>query len=190
MRFSLYSNRKYQHVARFAELALLSPVGLSVRRTVLCGLSMGGYIAFEFLRRHRERVAGLVIMDARAEADSPERRARRNAMIASVLDRGSKALANEFAPKFLAESAPDEMKRELREMMERTPLSGIVGALQAMRDRPDSSPLLRTLASVPTLLLIGECDTRTPSSLDAGDSRPDSWRKVRHSSGRGSCLTF
>jgi len=140
--------------------ALLDALG--VGRTVLCGLSMGGYVAFEFLRRHRERVAGLVIMDARAEADSPERRARRNAMIARALDSGAKALADELAPKFLSESAPDEMRKQLREMMERTPSNGIVGALEAMRDRPDSTPLLRTLASVPTLLLIGECDARTP----------------------------
>jgi 3-oxoadipate enol-lactonase len=143
------------------DLAALLDV-LGVRRTVLCGLSMGGYIAFEFLRRHRDRIAGLVIMDARAAADSPGRGARRNAMIARALDSGSEGLADELTPKFLAESAPGDMKRQLREMMERTPPNGIVGALEAMRDRPDSRPLLRTLVSVPCLLLIGECDARVP----------------------------
>lgn len=83
-------------------------------------------------------------------------------MIARALESGSTALADELTPKFLAESAPDEMKKQLREMMARTPPNGIVGALEAMRDRPDSRPLLRTLASVPTLLLIGERDARTP----------------------------
>nr|WP_119302288.1 alpha/beta fold hydrolase [Dongia deserti] len=83
-------------------------------------------------------------------------------MIARALDGGSNALADELAAKFLAESAPDEVRKQLREMMERTPRNGIVGALEAMRDRPDSAPVLRTLASVPTLLLIGECDARTP----------------------------
>jgi 3-oxoadipate enol-lactonase len=140
--------------------ALLDDLG--VRRTVLCGLSMGGYIAFEFFRLHRERVAGLVIMDARAEADSPERRVRRNLMIARARDGGAKALAGELAPKFLADGAPDEVRKQLQEMMERTPPDGIVGALEAMRDRPDSTPLLRTLASLPTLFLIGACDGRTP----------------------------
>lgn len=122
---------------------------------------MGGYVTLEFLRRHRERVARLVIMDARAEADSPGRRARRNVMIARALERDSRAFADELAPKFLAEGAPDDVKKQLREMMERTSLNGIVGGLEAMRDRPDSKPLLRTLATVPTLLLIGECDVRT-----------------------------
>lgn len=140
--------------------ALLDALG--VRRIVLCGLSMGGYVAFEFLRRHRERVAGLVIMDARAETDSSERRARRTVMIARARDGGSTAIVDKLVPRFLAESAPDETKRQLRQMMERTPMNGIIGALEAMRDRPDSTPLLRTLASVPTLLLIGECDIRTP----------------------------
>lgn len=140
--------------------ALLDAMG--VRRAVLCGLSMGGYVAFEFVRRHRERVAGLIIMGARAEADSPGRRAMRDIAIASALDSSPKVFADELAPKFLAERAPDEMTKQLREMMERTPPRGIVGALKAMRDRPDSTPLLRTLASVPTLLLIGERDVRTP----------------------------
>jgi 3-oxoadipate enol-lactonase len=149
-------------IATYADdlAALLDALG--VRRTVLCGLSMGGYIAFEFLRRHRQRVAGLVIMDARPEADSPERRARRNVIIARALDNGARVFAAELAPKFLAESASEEMKKQLREIMERTPPNGIIGALETMRDRPDSTPLLRTLASVPTLLLIGECDARTP----------------------------
>lgn len=140
--------------------ALLDSLG--VGRTVVCGLSMGGYVAFEFLRQHRERVAGLVIMDARAEADSPERCARRNIMIARALETGSRALADELAPKFLAEGAPDDVTKQLREMMRCTSLNGIIGALAAMRDRPDNTPLLRTLATVPTLLLIGECDARTP----------------------------
>ena len=140
--------------------ALLDALG--VRRTVLCGLSMGGYIAFEFLRRHRDCVAGLAIIGARAEADSPARRAKRNIMIARARKSGSKALADELAPKFLAESASNEIKKQLREMMAHTSLNGIVGALEAMRDRPDSTPLLRKLAGVPTLLLIGERDARTP----------------------------
>lgn len=62
---------------------------------------MGGYIVFEFAHRYREHVTGLVIMDARAEADSPERLAGRNSMIARASDGGSKTIADEFAPKFL-----------------------------------------------------------------------------------------
>jgi 3-oxoadipate enol-lactonase len=154
--------RDYYGMTTYADdlAALLDALG--VRRTVLCGLSMGGYIAFEFLRRHRDCVAGLVIIDARAEADSPARRASRTVMIARARESGSKAVADELAPKFLAENAPEEMKKQLRGMMEHTSLNGIVGALEAMRDRPDSAPLLRKLAGVPTLLLIGERDARTP----------------------------
>jgi len=45
---------------------------LGERRAVITGLSMGGYVAFEMLRRHRDRVTGLILMDARAEADAPD----------------------------------------------------------------------------------------------------------------------
>jgi hypothetical protein len=86
---------------------------------------------------------------------------KRNVMIARALCSVSKTLADELAPKCLAEGAPDEMKMRLREMMAHSPSNGIVGALEAIRDRPDSTPLLQTLASVPNLLLIGEYDART-----------------------------
>ena len=83
-------------------------------------------------------------------------------MIARALDSGPNALTDELAPTLLAEIASNQIKKQLREMMERARPNGIVGALEAMRDRPDSTPLLRMLATVPTLLLIGECDARTP----------------------------
>lgn len=143
------------------DLAALLDV-LGIERVVLCGLSMGGYIAFEFIRRHRERVAALVIMDSRAEADSPEREASRNDMIARVRRGEAKALVEELAPIFLAEDAHTNVQKRLKEMMQRTPPAGIIGALEAIRDRPDSTRLLQSLANLPTLLLIGEHDRRTP----------------------------
>ena len=53
-------------------------------RVVLCGLSMGGYVAFEFLRRYRARVRGLILMDTRAEADSAEGRKARDLLVTRV----------------------------------------------------------------------------------------------------------
>ncbi|NRQ40710.1 alpha/beta fold hydrolase [Nonomuraea sp. NN258] len=135
---------------------------LDVERTVLCGLSMGGYVAFEFLRRHRERVAALVVLDARAEADTAERRSSRNDMIARVRDGGTDALTAELAAKFLAENASANARRRLADMMDRSPVAGVVGALEAMRDRPDDTPFLGSIGELPTLLLIGSDDTRTP----------------------------
>lgn len=137
---------------------------LQVERAVLCGLSMGGYVAFELVRRYRERVAALVVLDARPEADTAERKASRNDTIARVRDRGARALAKELASRFLARRAPADARSRLKRMMDRAPVAGTVGALEAMRDRPDSGPLLQSVGDLPTLLLIGEHDTRTPHS--------------------------
>jgi 3-oxoadipate enol-lactonase len=137
---------------------------LDVERAVVCGLSMGGYVAFEVLRRHRERVAALAVLDARAEGDTPDRKASRNDMVARVRNGDARVLEDELASRFLAESAPADVRRRLERMMERSPVAGTVGALEAMRDRPDSTQLLGSIGNLPTLLLIGEHDSRTPQA--------------------------
>jgi YbgC/YbaW family acyl-CoA thioester hydrolase len=147
-----------------ADLANLLDL-LGAREVVLVGLSMGGYIAFEFLRRWRERVRALVLVDTRAEADTPEARMARETAAASARDQGAAAIAEAMLPKVLGgstlRSAPATVER-MRTMMAATPVPGIVGALGAMRDRPDSTPLLATLAGLPTLVLVGDEDEVTP----------------------------
>lgn len=143
--------------------ALLDALG--VDDVVLCGLSMGGYVLFEFLRRWRERVRALILVDTRAEADSAEARRARDAAAASARENGAAAIAEAMLPKILApataQGAPDVVDR-LRRMMAATPVAGIVGALAAMRDRHDSTGLLPTLAGLPTLVMVGEEDALTP----------------------------
>jgi 3-oxoadipate enol-lactonase len=147
-----------------ADLAALLDA-LDVDEVILCGLSMGGYVAFEFLRQWRSRVRGLVLMDTRAEADSAEGRRARDAAAATAREGGANAIAEAMLPKILAPSTltnhPDTVER-VRGMMSRTPVAGIVGALAAMRDRPGSESLLPTLADIPTLVMVGEADTLTP----------------------------
>lgn len=146
--------------------ALLDTLG--VEETVLCGLSMGGYVAFEFLRRWRRRVRGLVLMDTRMEADSVEARRRRDESAADVREHGAAALAEGLLQGMLAPStmsgSPETVER-VRAMMAAAPVAGIVGALGAMRDRPDSTDLLPALAGLPTLVLVGEDDALTPPPL-------------------------
>jgi 3-oxoadipate enol-lactonase len=143
--------------------ALLDTLG--VEETVLCGLSMGGYVAFEFLRRWPRRVRGLVLMDTRAEADTAEAKRGRDASAATVRESGSAAVAATLLPGMLApstlEGSPEVVER-VRAMMAATPVAGMVGALGAMRDRPDSTELLPSLAGLPTLVLVGEDDALTP----------------------------
>jgi 3-oxoadipate enol-lactonase len=150
--------------------ALLDALG--IEHVVLCGLSMGGYVIFEFLRGWRDRVRGVVFMDTRAEADGAEARRGRDAAAATAREGGAAAIAELMLPKLLApgtaERAPGIAER-LRRIMAATPVAGIVGALAAMRDRRDSTDLLPALAGLPVLVMVGEQDILTP---------PDSARRL------------
>lgn len=141
--------------------ALLDHLG--VGRAVVAGLSMGGYVAFAFWRRHPERVQALVLLDTRAEPDSPQAQAARDAAAARAQQIGVVAFAKEMLPRLLA---PDSLARpriveRALSIMAAQPLEGIVRALGALRDRPDSRPTLPTI-TVPTLVLTGEADVLTP----------------------------
>lgn len=143
-------------------IALLDSLG--TRQFVLCGLSMGGYIAFELLRSHRDRVIGLVLVSTRAEADSVEGRKGRDQSAALARERGAEAIADSMLPRLLAaasQQSPTLVSR-VRDMITGTPVPGIVGALTAMRERPDSSDLLGTMSGLPTLVLAGESDQLIP----------------------------
>jgi YbgC/YbaW family acyl-CoA thioester hydrolase len=152
-------------MATYAEdlAALLDTLG--VDGVILCGLSMGGYIAFEFLRRWRRRVRGLALLATRAEADSPEGRRARDAAAAVARERGAEAIAEMMLPQVLAPSTlanATGVVERVRGMMAAAPVPGLVGALGAMRDRVDSTPLLSTLSDLPTLVAAGEFDQIIP----------------------------
>ena len=136
---------------------------LGVREAVIGGLSMGGYVALAFWRRHRGKVGGLALIDTRANADTPEGRAARDATIARVRERGVGILAEEMAPRLLASEnqGETEVARTLRAMIERQPVEGMAAALLAMRDRPDASLSLTTV-NVPAVVIVGEEDAITP----------------------------
>jgi YbgC/YbaW family acyl-CoA thioester hydrolase len=136
--------------------ALIDSLGLD--RVVLCGHSMGGYVAFEFLRRWPDRVSGLALVATRADADTIETRRARDAAAALAREGGAPEIAAAMLPKMLSPSAPAPLVELVRTVMASTPVAGIVGALGAMRDRPDSTALLPTLARLPTLVIAGADD--------------------------------
>ena len=143
--------------------ALLDTLGID--EFVLCGLSMGGYVAFELLRQHRRRVRKLILVDTRAEADSSEGRKGRDAQAAAAREHGTQAIAEAMLPKLFASPDPAVVGapwQQVEGMILKAPVPGIVGALTAMRDRPDSTGLLPLLAGIPTLVIVGEEDRLTP----------------------------
>ncbi|HKP16027.1 MAG TPA: alpha/beta fold hydrolase [Gemmatimonadaceae bacterium] len=143
---------------------------LGIARAVVCGLSMGGYIAFSMLRRHRDRIRGLVLADTRATADTDEGRANRAKTIASIEQEGMTALAERQLPSMLGRSTIERhppLVDTVRRMMASVPPEGAIGALRAMADRPDSTPLLATI-DVPTLVVVGAEDTITTPEVVRG----------------------
>lgn len=139
---------------------------LRIERAVVCGLSMGGYVALAFWRRHKARIRALVLMDTRAGNDSAEARERRDQMIALARARGSEAVADAMITgmvgKRTREKCP-EVVDDVHRMLESAPVEGVVGALESLRDRPDSTATLATI-DVPTLIVVGEDDVLTPPS--------------------------
>lgn len=137
---------------------------LRIEQTVLGGCSMGGYVAFEFWRRHRDRVRALVLVDTKAGADDDAGRARRRDMIAVAEEQGATAIANlqisGIVGKTTRERQPDTYDAVHR-MIAQSRVEGIVGGLQAMMARPDSTVTLATI-NVPTLIVVGEEDALTP----------------------------
>jgi pimeloyl-ACP methyl ester carboxylesterase len=153
-------------IARYADDVIAVLDALGHEQAVICGLSMGGYIAFDLVRRHPERVRALVLADTRAAADSPDAKRNRDELAALAETEGVEAVGERLLPKLLGretfERQPDVV-REVRQMARRYSVPGLVGALHALRDRPDSTPLLGTIR-VPTLVLAGEDDQVTPAA--------------------------
>ncbi|MEO7912482.1 MAG: alpha/beta fold hydrolase, partial [Roseiflexaceae bacterium] len=136
---------------------------LAIEQTTVVGLSMGGYISFALWRRHRERIAALILADTRAGADTEEGKQGRekNAKLAET--QGSGAIAEQMLPKLLSPKASAALRDEVRGIIESNEPAGIAAALRAMAARPDSTPLLATI-DVPTLVLVGAEDALTPAS--------------------------
>ncbi|HLN27272.1 MAG TPA: alpha/beta fold hydrolase [Gemmataceae bacterium] len=134
---------------------------------VLGGLSMGGYVSFAFARKYANRLRALVLADTRVEADNAEGKANRDKAIAFAEQHTALEVIEQMIPKALA---PDTLKHrpeiaeEVRRIVAPQSRAGIVGALRAMRDRPDSTPLLAKI-TVPTLVIVGSEDAMTVPSM-------------------------
>ena len=137
-----------------------------VGRAMFAGVSIGGYILFEFVRRYRERVSGLILSCTRPQADTPEGRAGRLKSAEDVMERGTEWFVDLMIPKLLGqtlrESRPDRV-REMRDMMLKMSPQDIAQVQRGMAERPDSIPTLKTI-QVPTLLLMGAEDALIPIS--------------------------
>jgi 3-oxoadipate enol-lactonase len=138
---------------------------LGIREPIaLAGFSMGGYIAWQFLRKYANRLRWFVQCDTRALADSDEARAGRLNMAENVAAWGSERVAEMMGPKLFTPhtlATRPELTNEFRGIVSRTPPASIAAAQRAMAARPDVSADLSAIR-IPTLVLVGELDAISP----------------------------
>jgi 3-oxoadipate enol-lactonase len=143
-------------------VALLDHLG--VERAVVCGLSMGGQIVLEFHRLFPGRVAGLVLADTFARAETRGGKRERNERADRLLAEGMAGYAHEVLDKMIAPAhvtALPEVAAHVLAMMTAAPPEGAAAALRGRAERPDYSGMLAGIA-VPALVVVGADDVFTP----------------------------
>ena len=147
------------------DLALLLDALEITEPVAFCGLSMGGYIGWQFWKRHRAKLACLIACDTRAAADSPDAAHYRRTTAANVLTGGLQELVGGMLPKLFS---PDTFETDpklvkiIEQQMLSSPSKGVAAALRGMAERPDVTSWLSQI-DVPTLLICGTDDAITPA---------------------------
>jgi len=143
--------------------------GLAIKEPiVLCGLSMGGYVAWQFGLRHRERLAKLILCDTRAVGDTPETAANRVGLAERVQKEGPGFVAETMLPKLFSPATIQSKApcvEATRQVILRTNPKGIAAASRGMAQRPDVTPWLSRF-DMPTFVVCGQHDAiSTPAEM-------------------------
>jgi pimeloyl-ACP methyl ester carboxylesterase len=134
-------------------------------RFALCGLSMGGYIAFEMIRQEPDRIERLALLDTSALSDTPEQTERRLKLIAMAQTGEFKSVRDTLWPLFVYPARHDDevLKRVVFKMMDDTGPEIFIRQQRAIMSRPDSRSSLGAI-HCPTLVVVGNEDALTPVS--------------------------
>jgi 3-oxoadipate enol-lactonase len=151
---------------------------LELDRIVLGGLSMGGYVAFACLRFFPERICALLLANTRPDPDNEDARESRRETARRVAEEGVEVLPKLQMERLLAPQTlehKDALVESVRAMILESSPDGVVAALGAMRERPDSTELLGKI-NVPTLVIGGaEDQLSTPEIMgNMAEKIPDS----------------
>jgi len=144
---------------------LLDALGITTR-VVLCGLSMGGYVALAFQRLYPERLAGLILAATRAAPDSAEGKAGRDKSAVLARASGTVAVVDGMLPRMFAPGTYTDkpaLVERVRQMMLATPPDTMIADLLGMRNRPDSTPGLARI-ECPVLVIHGSEDQLIPAA--------------------------
>ena len=174
-------------MAACAEGAVVALDEAEIDRAVVCGLSMGGYVAFELWRRARHRISGLVLANTRAVPDTPEGVETRRALAARLRAEGN-VLVDE-PPPLLSDDAPEGLRRRVRAWIADQRAEAIAAAALGLAERPDSTPDLPGI-DVPTLVITSSGDRLIPPdvSIAMGQAIPGARTEVLEGAGHLSNL--
>ena len=154
-----------KHAADLLRLCDAEHVG----RAVFAGVSIGGYVLFEFWRRHRERVAALILCNTKAAPDNDQARADRLKSADDVEQHGPATFLDGMAAKLVGATTrtnrPD-LQAAARKLMAKMSAPGIAAVQRGMAARPDSLLTLATI-NVPALIVGGEEDITPLADLQA-----------------------
>jgi pimeloyl-ACP methyl ester carboxylesterase len=131
---------------------------LGIQKAAIAGHSMGGYVALAFARLFPERVRGLALVASQVPADAEERKQGRYKSAAEVAEHGIGSVVETMTPKFTSD---ERLQAFARESMERQQPAAYIGALKAMAERIDSTPLLPSF-HFPVILVHGDADSLIP----------------------------
>ena len=138
-----------------------------IAKAILCGLSMGGYIALQFVAKHQDRVEGLVLCDTRADADSNDAKEKRYQSIEKIQRSGVQDFARDFSKSVLSETTirqRPEIQRQVEAMILDNKSENIVRVLAALASRWDNRAMLSAI-HCPTAVFVGADDKVTPPEL-------------------------
>lgn len=152
-------------MAAAAERCLEAVDEAGLDRVIVCGLSIGGYVAFELWRTRPERFAGLVLANTRAVADTDEARARRLELAARLDAEGMGPMIAQ-PPPLLSSEASEDLWDLVRGIIADQTADAIAAAARGMAERVDSTPDLQGI-SVPTLVVTSTGDTLIPPEASA-----------------------
>ncbi|UII33846.1 alpha/beta hydrolase [Fulvivirga ulvae] len=137
---------------------------LNIDKMVMIGHSLGGYITLAFAHKYPDILSGIGLFHSTAFADSDEKKSSRNKTIDFVKDRGVDVFAHSFVPQLFYIKNRATLKKDVESVVNsaaKTAEVSLVAYTKAMRDRPDRTDVLKSLA-VPILIVAGNKDTSVP----------------------------
>ena len=148
----------------FVRDLLLLMEKLRIEKSILCGLSLGGYIALNAVLKYPDRFDGLILNDTQCIADTPEVKENRCIAIIRIKEKGVKQYADEIIKNLFA---PESFRKreniiaEVKEMIISTPEQTLCNTLHALAERKETCTRLHEI-NIPVLIMVGKEDKITP----------------------------